>query len=631
MIITQYINNTDMAEKLFAEFQPVPTQQWEEVIAKDLKGADYEKRLVWKTMEGFSVRPYYRAEDLNELMHLNSSPASFPYVRGTKEDNNWLVRQGYCAWESFKKANEQAVDGLKKGVESIAFCVDGAKEISEEKMSVLLNGIDLSSTEVNFEGCSCATPAIITSFLAIAQKQGANPANVKASFDFDPIRTLSTTGNFCCGEYKATLKKCIEAVKDYPQIRVVGVEAYAFSDAGSTIAQELGFAMAAGSEYLNILTELGFNADEAASRLKFTFAIGPNYFMELAKFRSARLLWANIAQQYGAKEERALKINIHAVTAQWNMTVYDSYVNMLRGTTEAMSAALAGVDSLEVLPFDYIYREPSEFSNRVARNTQIILKEESYFNKITDPAAGSYYIENLTSSISVEAWRLFVETEEKGGYIDAFTQGHIQAQIKSIANKRDLNIATRREILLGTNQYPNFTEKADKDVTHNVVSRGADVEKSGNLIAEPLEKYRGAQAFESLRFKTETSGKEPKAFMLTFGNLAFCRARAQFACNFFAVAGFETVDNNRFSTVEEGVNAAMEAKADIIVACSSDEEYAQAVPEINKLLGGKAILVVAGEPACKEDLIKEGIENFISVKSNVLETLKQYQTKLGIE
>ena len=150
------------------------------------------------------------------------------------------------------------------------------------------------------------------------------------------------------------------------------------------------------------------------------------------------------------------------------------------------------------------------------------------------------------------------------------------------------------------------------------------------MIAEPIEKYRGAQAFEALRFATEKSSTQPKAFMLTYGNLAFCHARAQFSCNFFAVAGIEVVDNNRFATIEEGVAAAIEAKADIVVACSSDDEYAESVPQINALLGNKAILVVAGEPECKDELISKGIKNFISVKSNLLETLKGYQAQLGI-
>ena len=352
--------------------------------------------------------------------------------------------------------------------------------------------------------------------------------------------------------------------------------------------------------------------------------------MEIAKFRAVRMLWANIVKAYGATCCCAEKMKVHAVTSNWNQTVYDPYVNMLRGTTEAMSAAIAGVDSLEVLPFDYSFRAPGEFSNRIARNVQSILKEEAHFDKVVDPAAGSYYIEELTQSLADAAWKLFKEVEEKGGYVEAFKEGFVQSAIKATSADRDKKIATRRISILGVNQFPNFTEVVDKDVTAEVVTRKPAPEVTGNMIGQPLEAYRGAQAFEAMRFKTDKSAHKPTAFMVTFGNLAMCRARAQFSCNFFAVAGFKVVDNNRFSSVEEGVKEALASGAEIIVACSSDEEYAEAVPAMKELVGDKAILVVAGDPACKDDLVAKGISNFINVKSNVLETLKDYQAKLGI-
>ena len=619
-----------MAEKLFNEFPPISTETWEEVITKDLKGADYDKKLVWKTMEGFSVRPYYRIEDLKNLKHIGIAPGVFPFVRGTKGDNDWLIRQGYCAHESLEKANKEALKGLMTGVTSIAFCIDGNKPLSVSDFAVLLNEIELSIVEVNFEGCLCATSETLTALLEYAKSKGVKADQLTASFDFDPLKVLTTTGAFCCEDFKAELKKCIDLTKDYPNVRVVGVEGYAFNDAGATIVQELGFALSMGSEYMNTLIDAGFSADEAASKIKFTLSVSSNYFMEIAKFRAVRMLWANIVKAYGAKNEESAKIMVHAVTSQWNMTAYDAYVNMLRGTTEAMSASLAGVHSLEVLPFDYAIREPAAFGNRVAKNVQIILKEESHFDKIADPAAGSYYIENLTASIAEQAWNLFTHVEGKEGYIKAFKDGFIQAEIKTASQKRDMNIATKREIFLGTNQYPNFTEKADKDISVKTVTRGS-VTKCDKAIAEPLEKYRGAQAFEALRFTTENGESTPKVFMLTFGNLAFARARAQFSSNFFAVAGYTAIDNNRFETVEEGVAAALASKAEIVVACSSDDEYAEAVPKIFQQIGGKAIVVVAGDPACKDELIAAGVKNFINVKSNLLETLKQYQALLGIK
>jgi methylmalonyl-CoA mutase len=610
-----------MIEKLFIDFPPVSTQQWEAVIEKDLKGADYGKKLVWKTEEGLSVRPYYREEHLKEIEHLDAAPGCFPFVRGTKCGNNWLVRQGYCAHGSYQEANRQALDGITKGVDAVGFCIDGNKECTKADMTTLLSGIDIEKIEVNFEDCLCPTAlSFINSFTAFAQKQRANPECVRGSFDVDPLRHLTTQGDFCCSDSMSYLKAYIEAAQPFPHLRVVGVEAYAIHAAGAHIVQELAFGLAMGSEYMNQLIEQGVAPDEAARRMKFTFAVGANYFMEIAKFRAGRMLWAHIVKEYGATNECSMKMKVHAVTSSWNQTVYDPYVNILRGTTEAMSAAIAGVDSLEVTPFDIAVRIPGEFSGRIARNTQIVLKEEAHFDKVVDPAAGSYYIENLTQAIANEAWKLFKEVEEKGGYIAAFKAGFVQAQVKATAKRRDMNIAARRDILVGTNQFPNFTEKADAAVAKEAITRPAE--------GEALTPYRGAQAFEALRFATERSGKTPKAFMFTFGNLAMCRARAQFACNFFAVAGFEVIDNNRFATVEEGVKAAQTAKADIVVACSADDEYAQAVPKIAELMGQQGIVVVAGEPECKPELEAKGTMHFISMKSNVLETLTQYQKEL---
>lgn len=617
-----------MAEKLFAEFPPVSTQEWEEVITRDLKGADYAKKLIWKTGEGFEVRPYYRAEDLKGIEHLGTMPGEFPYVRGTKENNHWLVRQDFCVCEGYDKANAHALDALMKGADSIGFVMKGA--VSEGEMATLLEGIELPAVEINFVSLCTEAPETISRFLSYVASKGYDKDRIRASFDFDPIRTLNTKGYFCNDKVFETAAECIRLVKDYKGIRVIGVRPYVFNDAGASITQELGFGLAMGVEYLDRLTDLGIAADEAARRMKFTFAVSSNYFLEIAKFRAARMLWANIVKDYGVECCCAMKMNIHAVTSAWNQTVYDAYVNMLRDTTEAMSATIAGVDSLEVLPFDHAFAKPDEFSSHIARNVQNLLKEESHFDKVEDPAAGSYYIENLTASIAKVAWDLFKKTIDAGGYVEAFKAGMVQGEIKAVAADRDKKFETRRATILGTNQYPNFLEKISDNITLDIVKRGAvKPEINKPQIAEPLEKYRAAQPFEELRYSTDKSGKQPMAFMLTFGNLAMCRARAQFACNFFAVAGFKVVDNNRFADIEEGVKAAVEAKADIVVACSSDEEYPEAVPQIAEKLGNKALLVVAGGE--NEELIAKGITNFINVKCNVLETLKKYQEKMGIE
>ena len=627
-----------MAEKLFTEFPPVSTEQWDAVITKDLKGADYEKKLVWKTHEGFSVRPYYRAENLGDIKSLGEMPGQFPFVRGIKNDNNWLTRQDICLCIGIEKANEEALDILNKGVESLGFILADEKALSVEQMEALLKGISIPAVEINFRKCCPKHSAeTLKSFLAVVEKQGVKPEEVRASFDFSPLHRLTVRGTFCEEKAYGYLAEAVKMVAAYPKIRVINVQAYDFNDAGSSLVQELAFGVAIGNEYIAKLGELGIGAEEVARRMKFTFGISSNYFMEIAKFRAARVVWANIVRAWGVESDCACKMHVHAVTSQWNQTVYDAYVNMLRDTTETMSAAIAGVDSIEVLPFDHAFRAPGEFSNRIARNVQSILKEESHFNKIVDPAAGSYYVEELTQSIIDAAWKLFKEVEEKGGYTEAFKAGFVQEQVKAVSDKKDKLLAQRRETLLGSNQYPNFLEKAGEEITKEIVTRDGACccEKKAcgcdEPMAEPLHAYRGAQPFEAMRLATDRSEPQPMAFMLTFGNLAMCRARAQFSSNFFAVAGIKVVDNNRFSTIEEGVQAALAAKADIVVACSADDEYLENVPKIAQLIGDKAIVVVAGDPECRPALEEQGIKNFIHVKCNVLDTLKEYQKALGIK
>ncbi len=622
-----------MAEKynnLFAEFPPVSTQQWMDKITADLKGADYNKKLVWKTNEGFDVQPFYRAENMDEVSFLNSLPGEFPFVRGTKKTNNeWLVRQSIAVTD-LAEANKKALNYLMRGVDSLAFVFNGG-ELTVADLEVLLKDVCLPAVEVNFVGC-CSKKAT-EAFVAYVKKAGYDLAEVRGSVEYDPFGKFAVTGLLRNGaeHVLANAASLIEQTSEMKKFKTLAVNGKNFGNAGASAVQELGFSLAQGAEYLTALTEKGVEIDAVAKNLKFNFSVSANYFMEIAKLRAARLLWAQIVKAYGPKCECSAKMTIHAETGSWNKTVYDAYVNMLRTQTEAMSASIGGADSITVLPFNAAYEASNEFSDRIARNQQLLLKEESHISKIVDPAAGSYYIEELTASLAENAWKLFIDVQEKGGFIAALREGFIQAEVKKMAAKRDGNVATRRENLLGVNQFPNFTEKVEGELDAAVFAP-VDLTAEGAEI-ETLKPYRGAQAFEALRYKTDVyskTNKRPLAFMLTIGNLAMRKARAQFACNFFAVAGFDVLDNNGFKTVEEGVEAAQKAGAAIVVICSSDDEYAEFAPAAFEALGGKAIFVVAGAPACTDDLKAKGISNFISVKSNLLAELKQYQASLGI-
>ncbi len=634
----------DSKEKLFSDFSPVSTQEWMDKITVDLKGADFEKKLVWKTNEGFKVKPFYRQEDLKGLNTTDALPGTYPYLRGTKKNNNiWYVRQDIKVTDA-KEANAKALDILNKGVDSLGFKIKG-KDVCAAFIETLLEGIYAECIELNFSTCPKHTVELAKLLVSYFNEKGYDPAKLVGSIQYDPMEKMLSKGKDL-SNFAATAKELTEVMSALPNFRCITVDALSLNNAGAYISQELGCALAWGNEYMNELTEAGVPAALAARKIKFNFGISSNYFMEIAKFRAARMLWAHIVKEYNPictddqcpdKGEdgfcyEACKMMAHAETSTFNLTLFDAHVNLLRTQTETMSAALAGVHSITVTPFDKAYETPDDFSERIARNQQLLLKEESHFDKVVDPAAGSYYIENLTASIAQQAWNLFLKIEEEGGFLDAIKAGRIQEAVNESGKARHAAVSKRKEVLLGTNQFPNFNELAgEKRPVEAACCCGGGEHHSCEKPFATLNFDRAASEFEALRLQTEASGKRPVAFMLTIGNLAMRQARAQFSCNFLACAGYKVVDNLGFKTVDEGIEAAMNAKADIVVLCSSDDEYAEYAIPAYKALNGRAMFIVAGAPACMEELQAAGIENFIHVRVNVLETLKQYNAKLGIK
>lgn len=612
-------------EKLFSDFKAPTTQEWLDKIQVDLKGADFQKKLVWRTNEGFNVQPFYSREDLLKLKTPDALPGEFPFVRGNKKDNNtWFVRQNISC-DDAKEANAKALDILNKGVDSLGFNIPSEK-VSADYIDTLLKDICAECVELNFNTCKCKSLELADLLIAYFNKKGYDPAKLHGSIDFDPIEKILIKG-------KDTTKlidvasQLVSKFGAFPEFRCVTVNAVSLNNSGAYIVQELGYALAWGNEYLQQLTDAGIKAGTAARKIKFNMGISANYFMEIAKFRAARMLWANIVKKYQPECDCTCEMVVNASTSEYNMTIFDSYVNLLRSQTESMSAALAGVDSIVVTPFDLPYEQPTEFSERIARNQQLLLKEECHFDKIVDVSAGSYYIEELTNSIANEAWKIFLSVEEEGGFLEAAKKGIIQDAINTTNKKRHESVGKRKEFLLGTNQFPNFTEKSDGKEPNDCAC-GCNHDSAP---FKKIESSRLASDFETLRMQTEKSGKTPTVFMLTIGKLAWRQARAQFSANFLACAGYQIIDNLGFDTVEEGVDAALEAKADIVVLCSSDEEYATYAIPAFQYLNGRALYIVAGAPECMDELKAAGIENFVHVRCDVLETLKGYNAKLGIK
>ena len=484
---------TQQKEKLFTEFQAPTRQEWLDKIEVDLKGADFQKRLVWRTNEGFNLQPFYRREDVLKLKTPDALPGEFPFVRGNKKDDNaWYVRQDIVAKDA-AEANAKALDILNKGVDSLGFRIP-KNLVSAEFIETLLKDIRCDIVEVNFKTCQRHSLDLAQILVAYFEKQGYDKEKVVGSINWDPMKKMVMKGKDV-QPILSLAPQLVEIFKDYPNFRCINVNTVALNNAGAYIVQELGYALAWGNEYLQQLVDAGVDVDLAAKSIKFNMGISENYFMELAKFRAARLLWAQIVKQYEPKCDCACKMVVNAITSTYNQTLFDSYVNLLRSQTETMSAALGGVHSIVVTPFDVTYEEPNDFSERIARNQQLLCKEESHFDKVVDPGAGSYFIETLTDSLAVEGWKIFLKVEEEGGFLEAVKKGTVQDDINATNVKRHGDAAKRKEFLLGTNQFPNFTEKSEGK---EPLACDCCCKHSGDADVPALKTSRLASDFETL-------------------------------------------------------------------------------------------------------------------------------------
>jgi methylmalonyl-CoA mutase len=355
----------------------------------------------------------------------------------------------------------------------------------------------------------------------------------------------------------------------------------------------------------------------------FAFASGSNFFFEIAKLRAARMLWARAVEAFQPANPDAAQARIHVRTSHWNKTIYDPYVNVLRTTTEAISAAMGGCDSLAVEPFDETFRYPDEQSRRLARNTHLILKHEALLDRCVDPAGGSYYVEVLTGSIARESWKLMQEIEAAGGFRKAWDSGLIPGYLAKSRAAKEAAVSSRKRAILGTNQYPNRNERMLEKI----------VRKPEDMI-----RPRAAEVFEAIRLRTERhaakTGSTPLVLLLEMGDLKMRKARSGFVANFFGCAGFG-IKTVVAKDVDAGLAAVAEHKPGILALCSSDEEYpALAGPLCSKLRdsGSSVPVIIAGYPKdAVEALTAAGVADFVHVRSNAAQVLAAWQTKLGVE
>lgn len=615
-------------KNLFSDFPEISSSQWEEKIKKDLKGQDYYKKLVWKTINGFDLKPYYRKDDLKELTHLEHSPGNYPFVRGNTNENDWDICVEITN-KNIAKANKEAINTISKGATSVVFDVSELR--SKRQFFDLLNNINLQKVSFLFKGSSSYL-ALLGYIKDLIKEKEIDSQKFNASFEFDAFSDLLINDDSLESPEKS-IKNLIEIIeisdKDLPQLKVINIRGDIYNNSGASTVQELAFALSAANEYLSKLTDKSLEIDKIAPKIQFTFATDSDYFIEIAKIRAIRYLWALIVEQYNPKTKESGKTKIHSTTSSWNKSIYDPYTNMLRLTTEAMSSVIGGTDSLLVNPFDQIFTTSGEFSKRIARNLQLLLKEESHFDKVVDPAAGSYYIESTTNSLIEKSFELFKEIQRKGGFLEAVKSGFIQNEVEKTATQQREMLLKKKKNVLGTSIFPNSEEKIIDNLDKNIKNKTAFKKLKISRLAIP---------FEELRLATErfekNGGQLPKVFIVPIGNPAMASARQIFSRNFFACAAFDIVENARFPDSTKAINSSLDNKANIVVICSSDNEYKDLATNICKGIKNKnkdIFIVVAGNPVEEiENLKNAGIDDFIHLKTNILDSLKKYQKHFKI-
>ena len=687
---------------LFEEFEAVTRKRWMDLVQEDLKGADFDKKLVWRSYEGFSVQPMYFREDMEKLEHLGSMPGFAPYLRGSRlsgnTENAWTISQTHSATdtEELLEELERGVAGGQRraGLRFHALLQTGKKLQSMDTLPD--DGVWMPSTDVftvflrelpALEGIDLHAGISSPMFVPLAADAEVNGLNV----GYDPVAILTQEGSLPWSEdtvFRVMADSVRYASKHLPDSTVVGISGEPWHNAGASAVEEIACVLATGVEYLHQLQERGVDAQTAARFIRFTFPVGSTFFMEVAKLRAVRALWTRVLGAFLPDEPASAPMNLHVCGSRWTHTVHDPYVNMLRSTVQAMAGAIGGAESMDIAPFDDVAGSPGAFSRRIARNLQIILKEEARLSQVADAAAGSYYVEHLTESLMQHAWEMFREIEKRGGMLAALKDGFVQERITGTAGKKKENISRRRDVIVGTNQYPNLSEKplarseakkianstlrerfeealrergdiasvqaafsaAVSDAEANVVeamhaalSGGMTIPELHDVLRapseapaiEPLQAFRASEDFERLRASVERSEKKPRVFLATYGAVNWSRARATFASGFFGAAGMEIVDNLGFPTAVDAARAAVENKADIVVACSEDAAYRETIPEMMDVLRAAdhpMLLVVAGNPVDDVPALQEaGVHAFIHIKADVGATLADTLRTLGIE
>lgn len=654
--------------RLLEEFAPASYEAWKAEAEKLLKGAPFEKKMFTPTPEGITLGPIYRREDLAGLDHLGSLPGEKPFVRGGSAGGYlrrpWRVCQRLPA-ASIAEWNAAAKQDLERGQTELPLTVASEPPRYTPRVAKLaeleaaLEGIDPASVPLFFLP---SPDGLLSVALVLAWAETANlePGKFQGCLGLDPLGQAAQSGAFP-ESWKEDVAELMRRILDkFPRVKPLVVDASFVPDAGGSAVQELGYALAAGAAYFRALSDAGLPAGEIPGRFRQMFGIGPNFFMEIAKFRAARFLWTRLLEAF-EMPVTGVAFDFHARTSRWNKTWIDAHTNLLRGTTEAFSAVLGGVQGLDVEPYDFPRRCPDAVSRRVARNIQIILAEECELARVVDPAGGSWFVEWLTARIAGEAWTFFQEIEKQGGVVAAIESGWLQAQIRQTASGRAEDVSKRRATLTGVNNYPNPQEPLPALETSRAVAmrpqglrfkagnlaeaigafrQGADLaevavvrgEERGKKSFPPVEARQGAGAYECLRLRCAALPEVPVVLQVNLGPSRDYRARADWTAAFFRVGGLQVRAERDFTSAVEAAAAVGEVRPALAVLVGTDaryqEEAVSAAQELKKALGGR-LLILAGAPGELEAAWRgAGIDDFVHVRVDNGRFLEQLVDRL---
>ncbi|MCC3358723.1 methylmalonyl-CoA mutase family protein [Bacillus sp. REN16] len=619
-------------------FPSIDYETWKQEAEKSLKGKPIEK-LHKKTYEKITLKPIYTKEDVQQIPFLKDMPGEGSRVRGSIH-TGYVKRPWHVSQEIDVKTpdafNTAIKDALQNGQTMIHFTLQPQNSSGEglalhnmEDIEKAFDGISLSNTPLLIDAGTELLP-----FLSLINSYE-KTNSIQGTIGIDPLAILVQTGQLSMKPESAfdQLAESVKWVKEHqPSVRTILVKGDPYHNGGANAVQELAFTIGSGIEYLSELLERGLSVDDIAQHMTFSFSIGSNIFIEIAKLRAAKILWTTIIEAYGGNEDSA-KMQIHARTSAFTKTVHDPYVNMLRSTIEAFSAIVGGIDSLHVSAFDEPIKDSDSFSRRIARNTQAILREESFLSKIIDPAGGSWYVETITNELAEKAWELLNEIESQGGMLESLKAGSIQESILSVLQERQKNVNHRKDKIVGTNMYANIQEKSISITKVKETEGSTEAAISIKRIAP----VRISENFEQLRKASEsylqTSGERPKVGLLNLGPIPEHKPRADFITGFFEAGGFQIVKNEGYLTVKEAIDGANAMNLQTYIICGKDETYNEVAPELcSELKNSNADirLYIAGKQENEAVYRNAGITDFIHIGTDCFAFLHQLQQEMGV-